>query len=123
MTLTALAGRGRINEAILHFRRAVRISPKYAESHCNLGIVLASRGRIAGAVEQYRALARPHDSTRSLWHGTKPTAPVSTRGPLVRAKIRPSPAGCVKRMMRCRETFPAAPGTSADPMARFTHPV
>ncbi len=54
MTLTALAGRGRINEAILHFRRAVRISPKYAESHCNLGIVLASRGRIAGAVEQYR---------------------------------------------------------------------
>ena len=50
----ALAERGRIDEAIEHYRKALDIEPDYAEAHNNLGIALADRGRIDEAMEHYR---------------------------------------------------------------------
>ena len=41
----ALAGRGQVDEAIAHYRKALEIKPDYAEAHNNLGIALAGRGQ------------------------------------------------------------------------------
>ena len=54
----ALAGCGRIDEAIAHYQKALEIKPDFAEAHDNLGIALAGRGRIDEAIEHYqKALA------------------------------------------------------------------
>ena len=54
----ALAGLGRIDEAITHYQRALAINPDYPEAHINLGIALAGRGRIDEAMAHYqKALA------------------------------------------------------------------
>ena len=50
----ALADRGRIDEAIEQYRKALDINPDYVEAHNNLGIALASCGRIDEAIEHYR---------------------------------------------------------------------
>ena len=50
----ALAGRGRIDEAIVHFQKALTIRPDYAKAPYNIGIVLARRGEIDGAMEHFR---------------------------------------------------------------------
>ena len=49
----ALASRGRTDEAIAHFRAAVKIKPDYANAHYNLVCALASRGRIDEAITHY----------------------------------------------------------------------
>ncbi len=46
----ALAGGGRIDEAIAHFQKALEIEPDDAETHNNLGVILARRGRIDEAI-------------------------------------------------------------------------
>ena len=55
-TWAALAGRGRIDEAIGHYEQAVKLRPDYAEAHYNLGLVLAGRGRIDEAAAQFQAV-------------------------------------------------------------------
>ena len=50
----ALAGRGQVDEAIAHYRKALEIKPDYAEAHNNLGNALAGRGQIDEAIAHYR---------------------------------------------------------------------
>ena len=50
----ALLGAGRNNEAIEHFREALRIKPVSTAARINLGIALHTAGRDAEAVEQFR---------------------------------------------------------------------
>ena len=45
---------GRLDEAIGHYREAVRIRPDYAEGHSNLGLALSARGRDEEAMAHYR---------------------------------------------------------------------
>jgi tetratricopeptide (TPR) repeat protein len=48
-----LAEEGRIDEAIVHYRRTVEIQPDRAEAHLNLGNALARRGDANAAIAQY----------------------------------------------------------------------
>ena len=50
----ALAGCGRLDEAIAHYQTALEIKPDYAEAHNNLGAALAGRGRIDGALVHFQ---------------------------------------------------------------------
>ena len=77
-----LAGRGRIDEAIAHYRKALEIKPDYAEAHYNLGDVLAGRGQIDEAIAHYRKAleikpdyAEAHSTSATLW----PAADRTTR--------------------------------------------
>ena len=54
----ALAGEGRLPEAMEHFQRALVLRPDYAEAEDNLGLALASAGRPAEAIAHYRAAIR-----------------------------------------------------------------
>ena len=49
-----MAGRGQLDEAVAHYRRALTIEPDYAEAHNNLGTALAGRGELDEAVEHFR---------------------------------------------------------------------
>jgi protein O-mannosyl-transferase len=49
-----LRSRGREELALLHFRKAVRISPAYPEAHFNIAAILADRNRNREAVAHYR---------------------------------------------------------------------
>ncbi|MBD1997942.1 tetratricopeptide repeat protein [Leptolyngbya sp. FACHB-541] len=53
-----LAARGRVDEAIAAYRRALQIDPNLAVAHNNLGIVLARRGRLQEAADAYREAIR-----------------------------------------------------------------
>ena len=50
----ALAGRGQIDEAIAHYRKALEIKPDYAEAHNNLGAGSGGRGQIDEAIAHYQ---------------------------------------------------------------------
>ncbi len=50
----ALANRGKIDEAMAHYRKAMEICPDFADSHNNLGFALAGRGQIDEAMAHYR---------------------------------------------------------------------
>jgi Flp pilus assembly protein TadD len=54
----ALAAEGRLDEAIVHYREAVRIRPGYAEAHNNLGLALARQGKIDDAIPHYTEAIR-----------------------------------------------------------------
>jgi tetratricopeptide (TPR) repeat protein len=45
-----LRQRGRLDEAIAHFRRAVEIRPDYAEAHNGLGVALLRKGQVDEAI-------------------------------------------------------------------------
>ena len=49
-----LAGRGRIDEAIAHYRRALEIKSNYAEAYNNLGFALGRGGRFDEAMGYFR---------------------------------------------------------------------
>jgi Flp pilus assembly protein TadD len=49
-----LASRGRIDEAIVNYRRALEIKPDFADAHYNLGTAFVRRGQVGEAIEQYR---------------------------------------------------------------------
>jgi tetratricopeptide (TPR) repeat protein len=53
-----LAGDGRLDEGIAHYREALSIEPGFAEAHNNLGIALAREGRIDEAISEFRAAVR-----------------------------------------------------------------
>jgi Flp pilus assembly protein TadD len=50
----ALAGQGRIDDAMAHYHEALKIKPDYAEALNNLGVALFCRGRLPEAIAQYR---------------------------------------------------------------------
>jgi protein O-mannosyl-transferase len=63
-----LAERGRLDDAIPYFRRAVEIDPKFDEARANLGNALAAQGKTAEAMEQYREAVRLKPNSLSAHH-------------------------------------------------------
>jgi len=49
-----LASRGQFDQAEAHFRTALKIHPQDAETHNNLGVVLADQGQFEEAMSHYR---------------------------------------------------------------------
>ena len=49
----ALAGEGKIPEALYHYGQALRIRPDYERAHNNLGVLAAGKGNFAKAVQHY----------------------------------------------------------------------
>ena len=63
-----MAASERIDEAIVHFLKALQIKPDNAEAHNNLGFALAGRGRIDEAIA-------PLPESFGLGHATKQGGP------------------------------------------------
>ena len=61
----ALASRGRIDEAIAHFQKALELKPDYAEAHNGLALALAARGRNDEAIAHHRKAASEQIAARS----------------------------------------------------------
>jgi tetratricopeptide (TPR) repeat protein len=60
----------RVDEAISYSERAVRAAPQFAEGHNDLGVGLARKGDVAGAIERYRtslALKPGFDEAENNW--------------------------------------------------------
>ena len=53
-----LANRGKLDDAIAHYRQAIRIKPGYVEAHYNLAIVLTRQGRKEEAAEHLENAVR-----------------------------------------------------------------
>ena len=53
-----LVKQGELEDAVEHYREALRIDPAYAEAHNNLGVALIERGELEAAVEHYREALR-----------------------------------------------------------------
>jgi tetratricopeptide (TPR) repeat protein len=51
---SALALRGRTDEAVVQFQAALEIKPNYPDAHYSLGVAAADRGRIDEAMAHYR---------------------------------------------------------------------
>jgi Flp pilus assembly protein TadD len=49
---------GRLDDALVELREAVRLDPGYGKAHRNLGIVLAQRGQFAEAVPEFAEALR-----------------------------------------------------------------
>jgi tetratricopeptide (TPR) repeat protein len=49
-----LMQKGRVDEAIIHFQKAVAIRPEYAKAHDNLGNALMQRGRMDEAILHFQ---------------------------------------------------------------------
>ncbi len=49
-----MAGRGQVDEAIDHYRKALKIKPDSLEAHYNLGLALAGRGQVSEAITHFR---------------------------------------------------------------------
>jgi tetratricopeptide (TPR) repeat protein len=56
----ALNEQGRTEEAIAHYREALRIDPHYLDAHNNLGNILAKQGRVDEAVSLYLEALKIH---------------------------------------------------------------
>jgi tetratricopeptide (TPR) repeat protein len=50
----ALKSKGRVDEAISHYRKALQFKPNYADVHNNLGVALKSKGEVDEAISHYR---------------------------------------------------------------------
>jgi tetratricopeptide (TPR) repeat protein len=55
---SALGRRGRLAEAIAHYRQALRLNPDLAEPHVGLGLALARQGQLEEAIAHYRQALR-----------------------------------------------------------------
>ena len=55
---TALAGQGKIGEAMAHYAEALRFKPDYADAHNNLGTALAGQGKVGEAMAHYAEALR-----------------------------------------------------------------
>jgi tetratricopeptide (TPR) repeat protein len=53
-----LTKKGRLQEAISHYSKALEINPHYAAAHSNLGVALAGQGRLEDAITHYSAALR-----------------------------------------------------------------
>ncbi len=60
---TVLIGKGRLDEAIAHWQKALEINPDDTQAHNNMGLILAGRGQFDKAIAHYqRALdIEPND--------------------------------------------------------------
>jgi tetratricopeptide (TPR) repeat protein len=54
----ALWERGKIDEGMAHFQKALEIKPDYPQVHFNLGTALASRGQMDEAIQHYETALR-----------------------------------------------------------------
>jgi serine/threonine protein kinase len=50
----AVKHKGQVDEAIAAYREALRLKPDYAETHCNLGLLLQQKGEFGAALEELR---------------------------------------------------------------------
>jgi Flp pilus assembly protein TadD len=55
-----LARKGRVDEAIAHFRQAIEFRPNYPDAHYHLGVVLLRRGDLDGAIAEWRTTLSLH---------------------------------------------------------------
>jgi tetratricopeptide (TPR) repeat protein len=64
----ALQEQGRIDEAIVHYERALTLQPDYSPSYNNLGTARMAKGELAGAVSAFREALRlrPSPQARAL---------------------------------------------------------
>jgi len=53
-----IAAQGRLDEAISHFREAIRLDESYKKAHYNLGRALAIQGKLDEAISHYRKAIR-----------------------------------------------------------------
>jgi Tfp pilus assembly protein PilF len=60
----AMFEQGKLDEAILHYARALEIKPNYWSAHNNLALVLAEQGKLKEAFDHYQEAFRikPHDA-------------------------------------------------------------
>lgn len=49
----ALVAKGRIDDAIMEYRRAIELNPELAGAHINLGLILADQGQHDEAIAEY----------------------------------------------------------------------
>ena len=54
----ALAAAGKLDEAVGHYREAIRIRPDYALAHNSLGVALGTQGRIDEALQEFTESVR-----------------------------------------------------------------
>lgn len=54
----ALADQGKVDEAIAHYREAIRLQPGFAEAHNNLAVALARQNRLDEAIPEFQAAVR-----------------------------------------------------------------
>ena len=54
----ALSDRGRVDDAVAHYREAINIDPSFAEAHSNLANALVGRGLLVEAKREYEAALR-----------------------------------------------------------------
>jgi len=65
----ALSNEGKLDEAIVHYRKALEIRPDYALALNNLGTALAEQGKLDEAIARYeRALAIRSDDAMTLYN-------------------------------------------------------
>jgi tetratricopeptide (TPR) repeat protein len=64
-----LGDAGRTDEAIEHYREALRLKPDYAEAHYNLASALARSGRSEEASEHYQRLLQLEPDNAEAHHG------------------------------------------------------
>ncbi len=50
----ALSKKGRLDDAIAEYHRALELKPDYAEAHANLGVALYRKGRLDDAIDEFR---------------------------------------------------------------------
>jgi tetratricopeptide (TPR) repeat protein len=64
----ALHQNAKLDEAIAHYRAAVRLRPNYAEAHNNLAVALVDQGKIDDAIEELLEAikAKPRDEVYHL---------------------------------------------------------
>ena len=66
--------KGRFDEAIENYRKAIQINPNYSEALNNLGVALADKGRFDEAIENFRKAIQINPNRTetyiNLGHGT-----------------------------------------------------
>jgi tetratricopeptide (TPR) repeat protein len=63
-----LEGQGKLDEAIVQYRKALEIDPDYADAHLDLGNALLAQGKVTEAVKEYSEVRRinPNDKKASV---------------------------------------------------------
>jgi len=105
---------GRTDEAIAHYREALRINPHFAEAHINLGDALAGRGRLAEAGEQCN-LALP-------WVNPANFGALNNLGMLlIKLNRIPEAIRCIERAIEIKPDFAEAHSNLGSALALQNH--
>jgi tetratricopeptide (TPR) repeat protein len=61
---TILVHKDRVDDAMVHFQRAIELRPNYPDAHYNLGVVLGRKNDVDGAIAQFQTILSlyPNDS-------------------------------------------------------------